>query len=125
MKDELAPLINVLNRLRHDDKIHIAILFGSFANGKPHKRSDIDLAIYINLTSKSDVTECIDSILMSVERDINILRLDDEEESPFVVQEALKGKHLVEPDLDALYGVADRVLHETEGIRFRRLLVGR
>ena len=55
-------------------------------------------------------------------RDINILRLDDEE-SPFIVQEALKGAHLVKPDIDVLYNIAHRVLHEAEVIRFRRSLV--
>lgn len=62
-------------------------------------------------------------MLMSDEREINFLRLDDEDESPFIVQEALKGIHLVEPDKDCLYEIADRALHETEGIRFRREMV--
>jgi hypothetical protein len=34
--------------------------------------------------------EIIDKILMSGERNISILRLDDEDESPFVIQEASK-----------------------------------
>lgn len=63
-----------------------------------------------------------DEILMSVERDVSILRLDDEDESQFVVQEALKGKHIVEQDMDTFYDVAHRALHETEEIRFRRSL---
>jgi hypothetical protein len=57
---------------------------------------------------------------MSVERDISILRLDDEDESPFIVQEALKGIHLVEPDRNILYEIIHRVLHESESIRYRR-----
>ena len=125
INNELAPLINVLNKLREEGKILAAILFGSYANGTPHVRSDIDLAVYINTDDEGERTEIIDEILMSVERDVNILRLEDEEESPFIVQEALKGLHLVEPDTDSLYNVSHRVLHETEGIRFRRSLVGR
>lgn len=46
--------------------------------------------------------------------------LDDEDESPFVIQEALKDIPLIEPDKDKLYDVSDRFLHESEGIRFRR-----
>ena len=98
----------------------MAVLFGSFAKGKEHPRSDIDLAIYLNPLSQEKEIEVIDRILLSTERDINILRLDDEEESPFVVQEALKGVHLVEPDREVYYQVADRALHEAESIRFRR-----
>jgi len=32
-----------------------------------------------------------------------LLPLDDDEESPFIVQGALKGTHLIEPDPDILY----------------------
>ncbi len=52
--------------------------------------------------------------------DIHLLRLDDDEESPFIVQKVLKGVHLVEPDWDAYYQIARRVLYETKSIRFRR-----
>ncbi len=62
---------------------------------------------------------------MSTERQISILRLDDEDESPFVVQEASKGIHLVKADEDTLYEVAHRVLHDAEEIRFRRSLSGK
>lgn len=124
-EEELAPLLKALGTLRQQGRILLAILFGSFAQGIPHKRSDIDLAVYISTKDERERMEIIDAILMSVERDVNILSLDDEEESPFIVQEALKGKHLVEPDIDVLYSVAHRALHETEGIRFRRSLVER
>lgn len=120
INNELAPLIIVLKRLREEGKILVAILFGSYANGTPHVRSDIDLAVYINTDDEGKRAEIIDEMLMAVERDVNILRLEDEEESPFIVQEALKGLHLVEPDTDSLYKIGHRVLHETESIRFRR-----
>lgn len=123
--NQLNSIKEVLVKLRNEGRILIAILFGSYANGTTHVRSDIDLAIYINTEDDGERIEIIDAILMSVEREVNILRLDDDEESPFIVQEALKGKHLVEPDIDALYKVAYRALHEREGIRFRRSLVER
>ncbi len=120
MPEELMPLVEVLRQLKEEGYIRMAVLFGSFAKGKEHPRSDIDLAIYLNPLSQEKEIEVIDRILLSTERDINILRLDDEEESPFVVQEALKGVHLVEPDREVYYQVADRALHEAESIRFRR-----
>ena len=117
---EMLPLIEVLKKLRAEGKVLIAILYGSYASGMPHKRSDIDLALYINARDEKDEIEIMDKILMSIEKEISILRLNDEDESPFIVQEALKGVTLVEPDEDTLYRVAHRALHETEGIRFRR-----
>ncbi|MDI9560313.1 MAG: nucleotidyltransferase domain-containing protein [Pseudomonadota bacterium] len=117
---ELIPLTNVLSTLKNEGKIPIAILYGSFAKGNPHPRSDIDLAVYLEGKDENEIIDIIDTILMSVERDISILRLDDEDESPFIVQEALKGIHLVEPDRNILYEIIHRVLHESESIRYRR-----
>lgn len=95
------------------------VLYGSFAGGTPHARSDIDLALYLNANREEEI-RIIDEILMSTDRQVSILRLDDEDESPFIIQEALKGNHLVEPDAEALYAVYHRVLHESEGMRTRR-----
>jgi len=124
IEKELKPLKEALNILRKEGKILIALLYGSCASGTPHNRSDIDLAVFVNAGNEDDEIDIMDKILLSTERQISILRLDDEEESPFVVQEALKGIHLVEPDSDTLYKVAYRALHDTEEIRFRRSLSG-
>lgn len=118
---ELIPLRDLLLRLRAEGKILIAILYGSFAVGMQHKRSDIDLALYMRTMSQEETMEIISEIMSSVDREVSILRLDDEDESPFIVQAALKGVHLAEPDEDALYHVADRALHESEDIRYRRM----
>jgi predicted nucleotidyltransferase len=117
---DILSLKEVLNGLRKKGRVLIAILYGSYAKGNFHKRSDIDLAIYVKAKDTKEDIEIIDKILMTTQRDISILRLDDEDESPFVIQEALKGIHLVEPDTEILYGLSHNVLHECEGIRFRR-----
>ena len=122
---ELKPLNEVLCELRKEGKILVALLYGSYARGTPHKRSDIDLAVFIHARDEKEEIEIIDKILMSSEKEVSLLRLDDEDESPFVVQESLKGIHLVEPDNDALYEVAHRVLRDAEEIRFRRSLSGK
>ena len=121
----LEQLKAVLLELKKEGKILVAILYGSYARGTPHQRSDIDLAVFIHARDEKEETDIIDKILMSTERQISILRLDDEDESPFVVQESLKGIHLVEPDNDALYEVAHRVLRDAEEVRFRRTLSGK
>ncbi|MDI6736076.1 MAG: nucleotidyltransferase domain-containing protein [bacterium] len=120
MNKEIDSIRGVLKELRNDKKISIAILYGSYAKGREHRRSDIDLALYIKAKDEKEERKIIDNILMSVDRDVSILRLDDEDESPFVVQEALKGIYLLEPDRETLYMLSHRILHQCEEIRFRR-----
>ncbi len=119
-KETLNPLKKVLEDLQKEGKILIALLYGSHHRGDTHLRSDIDLAIYLTPQAESQAIETVDKILMSMETEISILRLDDEDESPFVVREALKGEHLVEPDMETLYTLSHKILHECEGIKNRR-----
>jgi predicted nucleotidyltransferase len=119
---DLENLKRCVKELRDKGKILIAVLFGSQANGEAHVRSDIDLGVFLSAKNQNEEVELIDRILMCSEIPISILRLDDDEESPLVVQEALKGVHLVDPEREALYGVFHRVLHEGEAIRARREL---
>jgi len=122
MKDinEIDILRQVLNNLRKEGKILLAYLYGSYVTGSQHKRSDIDLAVYLNTGDEKEIIEIIDTILMATDTPIEILRLDDEEESQFIVQKALQGVPLVDPDMETFYKVAHRALHETESIRFKR-----
>ena len=113
-------LLKIVEKFHQQGPLKIALLFGSYARGEAHARSDIDLALYLKSSGPEEEMALIDEILMASEKQISILRLDDDEESPFIVQEALKGRHLIEPDPDILYGLYHRVLHETESIRFRR-----
>lgn len=117
---ELKSLIQTLRELQSSGEIKLAILYGSFANSAEHCRSDIDIAILLSPDTVDRETSILDRILMSAERQVSILRLDDPDESPFVVQESLKGVHLVEPDQESYYKIADRALHESESIRLRR-----
>jgi uncharacterized protein len=117
---EVQPLVDTLVRMKERGELSLALLFGSFAVGTQHCRSDIDLAIALSVEARDCEMELIDTILMATERQVSILRLDDLDESPMIIQETLKGIHLVEPDLEVFYQVADRVLHESESIRYRR-----
>lgn len=119
-KGEIERIKEVLEGLQEEGTVLLAYLYGSYAKGNQHLRSDIDIAVYLNSKDEDARIEAIDRVLMACDRDMEILFLDDEDESPFVIQEALKGMPLVEPDNDILYDVSDRVLHESEGIRFRR-----
>jgi hypothetical protein len=120
LPENIEGLRDVLRELRAEGKVLLAYLFGSYARGEENARSDIDLAVYLNTKNEDETIEAVDRILMSADAQIGLLRLDDEDESPFIVQEALKGIPLAEPDRDTYYAVADRVLHEAESIRFRK-----
>lgn len=117
---EIEILKKHLRELRDKGKVLIAVLFGSQANGDAHVRSDIDLGLYLADMDLEEELEATDKILMCSDLPVSILRLDDTDESPLVVQEALKGVHLVEPDKNTLYRLYHRVLHESESIRSRR-----
>jgi uncharacterized protein len=117
---DLEVVKKCLQELRDRGKVLIAVLFGSQANGAAHARSDIDLGLYLPAMDQNEEVEISDKILMCSEIPISILRLDDDDESPLIVQEALKGVHLIEPDREALYAVYHRALHEGEAIRSRK-----
>ena len=117
---DLEIMEKCLQELRDKGKILIAVLFGSQANGATHVRSDIDLGRYLPAMDQNQEMEIVDKILMCSETPLSILRLDDDDESPLIMQEALKGVHLIEPDTEALYEVYHRVLHEGEAIRSRK-----
>lgn len=117
---DIDSLKNVLKDLKSEGKVLLAYLFGSYAKGRAHSKSDIDLAVYLNALSRKDEVSVIDRILMASERQVGLLRLDDTDESPFMVQEALKGIPLISPDRNTLYEVSRRALHESESIRYQR-----
>ena len=120
---ELKPLIHTIRELKSAGDVKLALLYGSFANNTQHCRSDIDVALVFSPVSLDHEIAVMDRILMSVDRQVSILRLDDQDESPFVIQAALKGIHLIEPDQECYYQVADWALHESESIKARRQLI--
>ncbi|MBI4685240.1 MAG: nucleotidyltransferase domain-containing protein [Nitrospirae bacterium] len=120
--EEIKSLKGLLDKLKKERKILLAYLYGSYAGERQHKRSDIDLAVYLSAADEKERTNILDSILMTSDKQINILMLDDEDESPFVIQEALKGIPLIDPDLEMLYSVAHNALHEAENIRYKRAI---
>lgn len=117
---DIKQIKYVLSTFREEGKVLLAYLFGSYVSGTQHKKSDIDIALYLNTSNEDETIEIIDKIMLATESNIEVLRLDDEDESPFIVQEALKGIPLINPDYETLYRVYDRVLHEAESIRFKR-----
>lgn len=121
-EEDIKTLRDLLNSLREEGKIKLAYLYGSYASNTQHNRSDIDLALYLSTDDVNERDAIIDSILMTSDKQIEVLMLDDRDESPFIIQEALKGIPLTEPDLETLYIVSHHALHEAESIRHRRAI---
>jgi uncharacterized protein (UPF0332 family)/predicted nucleotidyltransferase len=120
--DRIVPIQAVLERLRTENKVLVAVLYGSYSEGIPRARPSIDIGIYLQTEDEAERMRIVGSIRMAVTDDthVSILHLNDTDESPFVVQEALAGIHLVEPDMDALDDAYDWALHEAESMRFEK-----
>lgn len=58
----------ILCELRKEGKVLIALLYGSYARGTPHVRSDIDLAVFIRANNENEEIEIVDKILMSTNK---------------------------------------------------------
>ncbi len=86
--------------LLQEEDIIFAYLFGSYAKGRPHKNSDIDVAVYLKepvdfLNRKLELIDLISGITKKNEVDLVILN----QTKPFVVYLILKtGKLLFSKD---------------------------
>lgn len=47
-KEEIQRVKEVLEGLQGEGTVLLAYLYGSYAKGNPHWRSDIDIAVYLN-----------------------------------------------------------------------------
>lgn len=91
---------NLKNRLSQEEDIIFAYLFGSYAKGRPHKNSDIDVAVYLKepvniFNRKIELIDLISEITKKNDVDLVILN----QAKPFVVYSILKtGKLLFSKD---------------------------
>jgi len=121
--DRIIPLKEVLERLRAENKVLVAVLYGPYSEGVPRGRPNIDIGIYLHTDDEAERMDIVDIIRTAVKDDthVSIVFLHDTGESPFVVQEALAGIHLVDPDMDALDDASDWALHEAESRLFEKV----
>jgi len=101
IKHSLLPLIEKLKKvLEADDDVILVYLFGSYAQGRIHPLSDVDIAILLKesvdfFEKKLDLTETISKTLLTDEFDLVMLN----EASPGLLFEIFnKGKILVNKD---------------------------
>lgn len=94
------PLLRALRTaLRTEPSVRLAVLFGSLATGRGHKRSDVDLLVSPSNPSAGRVAELTARLERQLGREVQLVRLQDAEDSPLLMVEALeRGRVLVDRD---------------------------
>jgi len=92
------PLLRELrDALRTEPNVRLAILFGSQANGTATPGSDVDLLVALADSSASRVAELTGRLERRLNRDVQVVRLEDAERVPAIVVDALeRGRVLVD-----------------------------
>lgn len=117
-----AALNKIINAVRtvledYDSKIPFAFLFGSWTKGRQTSLSDIDVAIFFRNMPESVKTKIEHQISMRFDEQVNILRLEDENISPLVKLESLKGIPISVRDSDFLNNFVLSIIHSAEEMR--------
>jgi len=120
-----AAVDKIINTTRtvlenYEGKIPFAFLFGSWTKGKQTSLSDIDIAIFFRDMPESVKIKIEHQISLLFDEQVNILRLEDENISPLIKLESLKGIPITSPDSDFLNGFILSIIHKAE--EMRRLL---
>ena len=94
------PLLRALRTaLRTEPSVRLAVLFGSLATGRGHKGSDVDLLVSLSDPSAGRVAELTARLERQLGREVQLVRLQDAEDSPLLMVEALgHGRVLVDRD---------------------------
>ena len=120
-----AAVNKIINTTRtvlgnYEGKIPFAFLFGSWTKSRQTSLSDIDIAIFFRDIPESLKTKIEHQISLLFDEQVNILRLEDENISPLIKLESLKGIPLIIPESDFLNGFILSIIHKAE--EMRRLL---
>ncbi len=94
------PLLRELREaLRTEPNVRFAVLFGSQATGRGTERSDIDLLVALTDPSAARVAQLTGRLERRLERDVQIVRLQDAERTPSLMADALEqGRILIDRD---------------------------
>lgn len=94
------PLLASLRRaLRTEPNVRLAVLFGSTARGDDHAKSDVDILVDLHDPSRSIMFELQTRLSDAVERDIDLVRLDDAKQQSWLLAEIVQdGRVLVDRD---------------------------
>jgi predicted nucleotidyltransferase len=94
------PLLRELrNALRTEPSVRLAVLFGSQATGAAGERSDVDLLVALADPSMARVAQLTGRLERRLERDVQLVRLQDAESTPSLMADVLEqGRVLVDRD---------------------------
>ncbi len=94
------PLLRGLrDALRTEPNVRLAVLFGSQATGRAIERSDVDLLVALTDPSAARVAQLAGRLERRLSRDIQIVRLQDAEQTPSLMADALEqGRVLIDRD---------------------------
>lgn len=94
------PLLRDLRAvLRTEPNVRLAVLFGSAATGRDSERSDVDLLVSLADPGAAAVAELSGRVTRRVGRDVQLVRVQDAEQSPALMLDVLsQGRVLVDRD---------------------------
>lgn len=94
------PLLSALRgALRTEQNVRLAVLFGSLATGRSHAWSDIDLLVTTPGPSVGHLAAVTARLERKLDRDVQLVRLRDAEETPLLMFDALEhGRVLIDRD---------------------------
>ena len=122
MKEEI---LKRLQELPHFDKLRFVYLYGSSVTGKQSKRSDIDIALYYDITDKFELHDLLFFISGSFpdKYDIHMFQL-----LPLYVKiEVFKGELLYTDDKRFVHDIAWKTIKEYNDFepRYKYILYGK
>jgi len=94
------PLLRTLRAaLRTEPNVRLAVLFGSVATGRESERSDLDLLVILGDQTAGAVAALAQRLSDRLDRDVQLVRLQDAERSPALMADALaQGRVLIDRD---------------------------
>jgi predicted nucleotidyltransferase len=94
------PLLRGLRAaLRTEPNVRLAVLFGSQAIGQGSERSDVDVLVVLDDRSAVRVAELAGRLERRLDRDVQLVRLEDAERAPSLMVDVLEhGRVLVDRD---------------------------
>lgn len=99
------------NFLENDTNILFAYLFGSFAKGEAHARSDVDIAVYFKEESFNEQLRVIYELSKLVKRDVDLVVLNHVK-NMFLLEEIMNGELLKDSDTDERAYFEVKKMHE-------------
>jgi len=94
------PTVTRLRKaLKTEPSVRLAVLFGSQARGREHRRSDLDLLVEVDTASPGRLAALEERLSAAAGREVQLVSARDAEASPGLMADALRdGRVLVDRD---------------------------